>query len=305
MEAHVRQTTSQERLLRFGTSSFSEKDWVGTFYPPGIKPTQYLEYYARRFDTVEIDSSYYGIPSASTVDSWVKKTPDDFIFSLKFPRAIVHGGEGPAPDPDIVLLPEKTYSLRDHFLELASRLGKRLGPLVLQFPYFNKSIFASADPFFARLHRFLEDLPPQFQYVVEIRNRYWLKPELAESLRRQNVCLALTDYLSMPLADEIEAKFDPVTTDFAYIRLIGNRKEIEALTTKWDHEVIDCQANLERWARFIDRMVKLRVKTFIYVNNHYAGYAPATLKRLAKLVWGEEWREVGQEEMDIPRLTQD
>jgi uncharacterized protein YecE (DUF72 family) len=282
-------------LLRMGTSSFSEKDWVGPFYPPGTKPAQYLGYYARHYNTVEIDSSYYGIPSAATVDGWAAKTPDDFIFSLKFPQAIVHGGAGPSPDPGVILLPEKTYSLRDHFLEIAGRLGKQLGPLVLQFPYFNKSVFASADPFMERLDRFLDDLPDGHDYAVEIRNRHWLTLDLADLCRRRKACLVMSDYYGLPLADELEEQFDPVTTDFTYIRLIGNRREIEAITTKWDHEVIDRQPLLERWAGFIDRLVKRRVRTFVYVNNHYAGYAPATLKRLARLVWGEEWREVGQE----------
>jgi uncharacterized protein YecE (DUF72 family) len=219
---------------------------------------------------------------------------------LKFPQAIVHGGDGPAPDPGVILVPEKTYGLRDHFLEVAARLGKRLGPLVLQFPYFNKSVFPSVDRFLDRLDRFLEDLPSGHDYAVEVRNRSWLKPELADLCRRKKVCLVLSDYYGLPLADELEENFDPVTADFTYIRLIGNRREIEAITTRWNQEVIDRQSNLERWAGFIDRLVKRRVKTFVYVNNHYAGYAPATLKRLAKLVWGEEWREMGQEELLIP-----
>ena len=277
----------EKNLIRLGASSFSNKDWVGPFYPPGTRPAQYLEFYARHFSTVEIDSTYYAVPSASTVDGWSLKTPEDFIFSLKFPAAICHGGEGPQPNPDILLMPEKTFEIRDRFLHIAARLGKRSGPLILQFPYFARDVFASADPFLERLEIFLKDLPLEFRYAVEIRNRNWLNSDFADLCRRHQVCLVLTDYAGMPMADEMMEKFDPITTDFAYIRLIGNRKQIEAITTTWDREVIDRGDRLKRWAEVMRGFARRRIKTFIYVNNHYAGYAPETLRRLTRMIWEE------------------
>ena len=74
-------------LIRFGCSSFSSEDWVGPFYPQGTKPAEYLHLYAEHFDTVEIDSTYYGIPRHSMVDGWRAKTPDGFLISAKFPRS--------------------------------------------------------------------------------------------------------------------------------------------------------------------------------------------------------------------------
>jgi uncharacterized protein YecE (DUF72 family) len=274
-------------LLHFGTSSFSNKDWVGPFYPPGTAPADYLKIYAQRFDTVEVDATYYAVPSLSTVEGWARKTPENFLLALKFPAAIVHAGKEARPDPNILLLPDKTYPIRDKFLNVAGNLGKRLGPLLLQFPYFRQEDFAHFDDFGQRLDRFLSDLPGEFRYAVEIRNRHWLKPDLAELCRQHRAALTLVDYMSMPLGDEVEKLFDPVTADFAYLRLIGDRKKIEAITMKWDQEVLDRSESLKRWAGVINRLVKRQVRTYIYINNHYAGHAPATLRKLSELVFAE------------------
>ena len=270
--------------VRIGTSSFSESDWVGPFYPPGTKPAEYLSYYAKRFNTVEIDATYYAIPSVNTVNGWRLKTPEGFLISAKFPRSIVHGGESARPDPDIVLRPDATYLARDKFLEVMSVLGDRLGPLVLQFPYFAKAVFPSRDLFLERLEAFLSDLPDGFRYAVEIRNRTWLTNDFAELLRSHNAGLVLVDQAWMPHADEVEKIFDPITTDFAYIRLLGDRKEIEAITKSWDKEVIDRGELLERWAEVVARLVEREVETLIYINNHYAGHAPTTAERLHDMI---------------------
>lgn len=271
-------------MLRFGTSSFSSKDWVGPFYPEGTGPQDFLREYARHFDTVEIDATYYAVPALRTVESWAEKTPEGFLFAAKFPAAIVHAGEGARPDTSVLLLPEKTYAVRDKFLDVIGKLGQRLGPLVLQFPYFSREDFPSAEPFMERLDRFLVDLPKEYKYGVEIRNKRWLTADFAELLRRRGAALVLVDYMSMPLADEIEKLFDPVTADFSYVRLIGDRKKMEAITTKWDKEVIDRGEQLQRWAGFITRLKKRRIFTFIFVNNHYEGHAPGTLRRLMGMV---------------------
>jgi uncharacterized protein YecE (DUF72 family) len=269
-------------LARFGTASFSSRDWVGPFYPEGTSPGDYLAYYARHFDTVEIDATYYAIPDANTVAGWAAKTPDDFLISCKFPRTIVHGGEGPQPDRGKLLLPE-TYRDRDEFLETISRLGPRLGTLVLQFPYFSRNAFDTAQAFYDRLDDFLTDLPPDFRYGVEIRNRAWLTPDFAHLCRGHGVSMVLVDQAWMPHGDEIEERFDPVTGSAMYVRLIGDRKEIEAITQKWDVEVVDRKERLARWANFLARLVRKGVPTLVYVNNHYAGHAPTTTRRLKEM----------------------
>lgn len=266
--------------VQFGTSSFSSTDWVGPFYPEGTAPAAFLSLYSQQFSTVEIDSTYYAIPAVATVESWVQKTPEGFMISAKFPRSIVHGSDDAKPDPNLILDPDKTYPIRDHFLEVMGHLGTRLGPLVLQFPFFSKNVFTSREPFLARLDRFLADLPTGFRYGVEIRNRQWLDADFADLLKRHRVALVLVDHAWMPHGDEIEKLFDPVTTDFAYIRLLGDRKQIEAITKTWDKEVVDREENLTRWSAFLLRLALREVDTYAYVNNHYAGHAPATARRL-------------------------
>ncbi|KPL07909.1 hypothetical protein AMJ86_02475 [bacterium SM23_57] len=271
-------------LIRIGTSSFSEKDWVGPFYPEGTNTSDFIKLYSQRYTTVEIDSTYYAIPGQRTIDNWVSKTPDDFLFTAKFPRSIVHGGDGPQPDPKVILNPDKTYPDRDRFLEVMSGLGPRLGPYVIQFPYFNKKVFPSKYEFFDRLNAFLDDLPINYRYAVEIRNKWWLTEEFTLILRRYNVALVLVDQAWMPHGDEVMRKLDPVTSDFVYIRLLGDRKEIEAITENWDKEVIDRGDRLERWVKLIAKFTAQEIPTLTYANNHYAGHAPSTVDRLQKLL---------------------
>ncbi|TPW16916.1 MAG: hypothetical protein FD126_3773, partial [Elusimicrobia bacterium] len=145
--------------VRFGTSSFSSEDWVGPFYPLGTPAGAYLSHYAKAFDTVEVDATYYAVPSARLVDGWAEKTPEGFLLAAKFPRDVVHGGRAQTPDARTILVPDATYEVRDRFLEAIGRLGPRLGPLVLQFPYFNREAFPSVGPFLERLDPFLRDLP--------------------------------------------------------------------------------------------------------------------------------------------------
>jgi uncharacterized protein YecE (DUF72 family) len=256
---------------------------VGPFYPDGTPPGGFLSYYATQFDTVEVDATYYAVPDESTVDGWVEKTPEGFVLSAKFPRSIVHAGDGPQPDGAKLLTSDHTYRERDEFLEVISRLGSRLGSLVLQFPYFSKNAFAEPGKFLDRLDGFLTDLAPGFHYAVEIRNRGWLTPEFAHLCREHDASMVLVDQAWMPHGDELEEQFDIVTSHPAYVRLLGDRKEIEAITQRWDVEVVDRKERLERWANFLVRIMRRGAPVLVYVNNHYAGHAPSTTRRLREL----------------------
>lgn len=268
--------------VRFGTSSFSSTDWVGPFYPRGMKPADFLRFYATRFSTVEIDATYYHVPPASTVDGWGRKTPETFTIAAKFPRGIVHAGAGIEPDPERVLTPDATYPERDEFLQVMSRLGKRLGPLVLQLPRFAPRSLGGATGFRERLDRFLEDLPTGFRIAVEIRNAEWLDESFAQLLHKHQAVPVLVDRVHMPHG---AAVFDLLHADraaFAYIRLLGDRPRIEKITRTFDHEVLDWDEHLERWVEVLLRLSQRQVPTFVFANNHFAGHAPATIRRLAK-----------------------
>ncbi len=272
-----------ESRVRFGTSSFAWDDWVGPFYPLGTKPADYLRAYAAHFDCVEVDSTYYSTPAARVVDGWTAKTPAHFRIAAKFPRAIVHAGEAALPDATRLLTPDATYAERDRFLGVMARLGERLGPLVLQFPYFSRKCFASAEPFLERLDRFLGDLPAAHRYAVETRNPRWLGPDLVGVCRRHRAALVLVDQEWMPHGEQVSRELDFLTTDFCYVRLLGNRQKSEAITTTWEREVIDRSASLARWASLLQKLSAKNILTWIFINNHYAGHAPATLRALEAL----------------------
>ena len=274
---------SNSNLVRFGTSSFSSGDWVGPFYPAGTEPRDFLALYAQRFDTVEVDSTYYALPKASIVARWAEVTPPGFLIAAKFPRAIVHCGKSWKPDAREIMQPDTTYAIRDKFLESLSQLGDKLGPLLLQFPFFDRTQFPSARLFVERLDRFLTDLPKEFRFAVEIRNKAWLTEEFVDLLRSHEVALTLVDHAWMPHGEDLLTKLDPVTSDFVYIRLLGDRKKIETLTKTWDKEVIDQSTTLSRWANVLFDLAAKGIPSLVYINNHFAGHAPATLRQLREL----------------------
>src|SRR6266852_6974862 len=115
--------------ILLGTSAFTAAGWQGSFYPAGMKPTNFLTYYATQFGTVEVDSTFYRTPSVSTVNGWYEKTPPDFVFAAKVPQVITH--------EKVLVDCEAEF---DEFIGRMDLLDDKLGPLLLQFPYFNQSL---------------------------------------------------------------------------------------------------------------------------------------------------------------------
>ncbi len=260
--------------LRIGTSAFTAAGWPGSFYPPELKPREYLSYYATKFNTVEVDSTFYRSPAASTVNAWYEKTPSDFIFAAKVPQIITH--------EKVLLDCEKEF---EEFVDTMDLLDDKLGPLLLQFPYFKEVDFGQAD-FLTRLRFFLKRLQgTTVRYAIEIRNKAWLNEKFADLLRQHNVALALQDQSWMPRPEQIS--FDYITADFAYVRLLGDRKGIERQTRVWDKVIVDRSRELKSWVDVCQQTVRRGLPTFIYINNHYAGHAPATVAQFLKF-WNEK-----------------
>lgn len=270
--------------LRLGTSSWSEPSWVGPFYPPGTKPADFLAYYATRYDTVEADVTYYRVPARRMVEGWARKTPAGFTLSAKFPRQVVHGGEGATPDGRRVLLMEEVGSVVEDFLGAMDAMGPKLGPLVIQLPYFNRSVFRGLEEFLPRLDAFLAQLPGGRRYAVEVRNKTWIGEPLLTLLRRHGAALVLVDLVYMPHPADLLEQVEPITADFLYARLIGDRKRIDGLTKTFDRIVVDQGARLKRWAGLLRALGTQVRETFVYANNHYAGHGPATIDQLAALL---------------------
>lgn len=154
-----------DRIIRVGCQSWGYDDWVTpaggetVFYPQGTRSGDMLQLYARVFDTIEVDSTAYGPPALSAIEGWHAKTPPGFVFSLKVPRRITH---------DFPLEPS-VYPEMDEFLERASALNDKLGPILIQFP----AAFESTKENAGRLREFLSRLPDGFRFAVEFRNAGW------------------------------------------------------------------------------------------------------------------------------------
>jgi uncharacterized protein YecE (DUF72 family) len=266
--------------LRIGTSAFTAAGWPGTFYPKGLPEREYLTFYATKFDTVEVDSTFYRTPSLTTVQGWEKKTPKGFLFAAKVPQVITH--EKVLVDCDAEF---------KQFVDVMDALGDKLGPLLLQFGYFNKKIFVGVNDFLARLVPFLKKLPKDHRFAVEIRNKSWLVPQFIEALRERGVALALIDQAWMPRPAKWFEKFDSITADFTYVRWLGDRKGIEQQTKVWDKIIVDRTAELAEWVEVLKKVHERRIQILAFANNHFQGFGPGTLEEFKKL-WG---RQVGSE----------
>ena len=240
--------------IYLGTQGWSYRDWVGPFYPPGTTSREYLSRYARIFDAVELDTTFYGIPGRDRVEAWRSSTPDGFQFSAKVPRSITHDARLVNAQSEMV-----------EFLRTMEELGEKLGPVLVQLP---PDFTAQERP---ALTAFLGALPAGFAYAVEFRHRSWLTDETYDLLREREIAWTMIDLSYMPRHVE-------VTADFTYVRWLGNRRAIERV-----HEVqIDRRAELDAWAERLEEVAKRVQRIYGFVNNHYSGHSPADVLYLQR-----------------------
>jgi uncharacterized protein YecE (DUF72 family) len=242
--------------LHLGTQGFSFKDWVGPFYPEGTSSRAYLEAYARRFTTVEIDSTFYGVPRPTTIQGWYERTPENFQFAAKFPKLITHEKKL-----------ENALGDAEAFIDSMQALREKLAVLTFQFACDFKP------EYFDRLDGFLGSLPRDQRYAVEVRNRGWLTPEFREMLSSHNAAIVLQDLHYMP-------RLDWVTADFSVIRWLGRRKDIQ----EFDRIQIDRTKALEAWAEMVAGFLDAGIDVFGYFNNHFAGHSPESVRQFAALL---------------------
>jgi len=226
--------------IRVGTSGYNYPEWRGSFYPEKFAPAKMLPYYAERFTTVEINYTFYRMPSGKTVAGWDAETPAGFAFALKAPQRITHFAR-----------------LRDvgdplhYFLDMAAVLGGKLGPVLFQLP-----------PNFARdlsrLGDLLALLPSGGRFAFEFRHASWLADDVYERLRAANAALVIADSetSSTPLV---------ATADWGYLRLRDEGYTPEDIG-KWSRTVRDLG---ERWR-----------DTFVYFKHEESGIGPALARAL-------------------------
>jgi uncharacterized protein YecE (DUF72 family) len=161
--------------VRAGTSGYSYKEWKGNFYPSDLPAAGMLPFYAKSFSTVEINNTFYRMPTEKILLNWSAQVPDGFAFVLKVPRRITHDKRLKNVDDDVAYL-----------LKTVGALGKKRGPLLFQFPpFFRKDL--------ACLRDFLGLLPPDVQTACEFRHQSWFDDEVFAVLRAHNAALCLAD----------------------------------------------------------------------------------------------------------------
>jgi uncharacterized protein YecE (DUF72 family) len=253
--------------VRIGCSSWTSDAWWGRVYPEGIPDGDRLRHYARMFDTVEVDSTFYRPPSPYVVRSWRSKTPAGFRFTLKMAREYL--------DPNRPIEPAKLAA----FTDAARLLGEKLGPILLQFPPSVKP--GRAGPFLAAL---LDALDPGLRYAVELRDAGWFSGEtlreLSSTLAGHRAALAWSylTYLDVP---------PELTTDFVYLRFIGDHTTVPAQV---HGEVrLDRSVEMRLWADRLKARAAEVTTAFVFFNNHFQGFAPASASRF-------------REEMGLPAI---
>jgi uncharacterized protein YecE (DUF72 family) len=254
--------------IRIGTCGWWYKDWSRVFYPDRLPAGEYLAYYAERYPVVEVDSTFYRTPSLAMVKGWRDKTPDTFGFSLKVPQIITH--------EKVLADCQKELNA---FLTAARALEGKLLCCLLQFGYFNRKAFNTLDTFLARLDPFLADWPKDVPVAVEVRNKTWLTPKLADCLRSHGAVWVLADQAWVPSPLILAKKLDVVTGPFGYVRLLGDREEVDKRTKTLDRTVIDRTDQIRADAEVL-RQLAAHVPVLVFVNNHFAGYAPETVQQL-------------------------
>ena len=178
-----------------GTSGYSYPEWKGNFYPKKIAAKDMLRWYAERFQTVEINNTFYRMPTEGLLWGWAEQVPEYFSFVLKAPRRITH-------DKRL----QDCGELMTYLVRTASTLGPRLGPLLFQLPpYFKQDV--------PRLKSFLRELPEQRRAAFEFRHRSWFADEVYETLGAHGAALCVADTGEEPAAPLV------ATTDWGYLRL--------------------------------------------------------------------------------------
>jgi uncharacterized protein YecE (DUF72 family) len=260
--------------LYLGTQGWSYPSWVGNFYPPRTPQSEFLEQYARQFNTVELDTTFYAVPRESTVAGWRERTPAGFRFSAKFPKLITH---------EKLLVDCRAETMA--FLNIMTQLDQKLGPLLLQMPPSYNATNLDA------LAAFLETLPTGLRYALEVRHRSWLQVEtrakLLALLALRGVALCLVEHLWMPRLDEL-------TSDYVYVRWLGRREDIP--DDDFSAVRIDRDKHLDSWAEQLAGYLRERVIVYGYFNNHYQGHSPSSVRALQARLAVELGADAGDSE---------
>jgi uncharacterized protein YecE (DUF72 family) len=244
-----RRATPSKKPLRIGCSGWNYADWRGTFYPQREPQRRWLELYAQRFDTVEVNTTFYRLPRRDAVAGWVKQTPADFSFAVKASRYLTHIkrltdlGDGVA----------RFYERIEPLIEAG-----RLGPVLWQLP----GNFPRDD---GRLERWLDALPDG-RHTIEFRHESWFCAPVMRALREHDVALTIGDHPERPFQTH------EATASWRFVRFHYGRRGRAGNYSA---------AEIEQWARRIAQW-RRRQEVWAYFNNDWRGFAPANARALAR-----------------------
>lgn len=257
LESHVVSPASTSTVVhspRVGCSGWNYTSWRGRFYPRELPVAQWLEYYATRFDTVEINNSFYRLPEPTTFANWRAHVPSTFLFAVKASRFLTHMKR--LLDPD-----EPLHRL----FSSVSGLGRRLGPVLYQLP-------PTLELDLPRLDRFLRALPRRSggtrRHVVEFRHPSWYVPDTFELLMRRRVAMCLHDKLGSAIAE-------PIVGPCVYVRFHGTTGRYHGSYSR---------RQLERWAHVLAEQLHHGRRVFAYFNNDPEAVATTNALTLREMI---------------------
>jgi len=244
--------------VSLGTQGWSYADWTGDMYDAAARPETYLQAYAQEFRSVEVDSTFCGAPSPERVRRWVATVPAGFTFSLKLPREITH--ERRMVD---------VRGLVREFYDVARLFGEKLGCVLAQFD----ASFSRAEE--VNLRTAFDAFPADVRTAFEFRDPAWYVPDVQAALEARGWTLALADAPFVPRA-VLARVFERTTCDFGYVRLIGTHDAF----TRFDTVQAARSDEIAWWARALRAAPAPVRRVYGYVNNHFQGHSPATVRAL-------------------------
>ncbi len=235
-------------MIRIGTSGWMYKHWRGSFYPEDISSDQMLPFYAQAFDTVEVNNTFYQLPTRSKVKAWKERSPEGFLFAIKANRYITHMKN--------LLEPEEPVK---NLMDRVRTLDEKLGPILFQLPP-RWSVNAG------RLASFLDVLPAGLRYAFEFRDNTWYHNDIYQLLEEAAAAFCIHDHHDAPSPEEL-------TADFTYVRLHGPTGDYGGTYT---------DEQLQAWGDKLTAWNESGQDVYAYFNNDVRGYAVANARELRR-----------------------
>ncbi len=268
--------------LYVGCSGWSYKGWRGSFYPLNLENKNWLAHYSKFFKFVEVDSTFYNIPSRFAVKGWKDKTPDDFKFAIKFPKIITHEKKMRDVSKELYLFFNVLEPLLDKTLILIIQLPPHL----------------TENKYFESLQNMVNRFDNRFRYALEVRDSSWFNNKMYDFLNDNKITLVWS------VRDELKTPYI-VTSDQIYIRFIGDRSidemDFGKIVKNRDTEMVDC----------VDRINKLQYDMndhkviAVAFNNHFAGFGPQSANTFLKLMDEPEINDWPKEIKQNNSITKD